>query len=992
VRKMQSQGAKLKLTGAFSFFSSEDKQPFFQLSADSRPDPRAPLSRHPPVTDDDQRLGYVVLDIRTMKQAALLYAPDGENPGKWMQLNSATFRGEKGTAVPELRVFAALREVQAEPGEFDAPAAAAATKINVRESVALSDSPEIGGDSPRASRAEPATASNDDDLAGIAKALGGDGDGERTEPLHLFSLTSEVRSFKSTRRMPVPTASVVVKLVLPAPLLDSVELGGRAPHSVAVPVRTNPPATVTRASEVTLQNGVGSVDFGAGVMGLAAVLAGAPRVCAEVWHKDKYAADQLLGTATVSLAPLLQEPVLDGYAPVMAAVDPDNAMNPRSATAAEHGGVVKVGELRMVLSLAEKGPLPAWASKMGGYDRFPLAASVTGPTQPVPHTPAAHNKHGPTMRASIERAAAMDKDSGGAAPTWSVGEALASQYTGVPTSAETAAAAQHAPEGIHRESVPGMAKSVADSMGGIEDLRKGREYAVAWELEVWKQAQEAKWTAHMRQKEAERMAVLEGEWRRREAQRESDHRRAREDTAVLEKKLAAAVAQVEERERKLIAAEESLSVRREAERREMAQRMSEAQHAVRRLQQECEHQLEMERGRGADVERQKKVLEERVEEANARAAAVERAFHGYKRAHLESSEATLHAEIARLQQQRSDAEQTAHEAVKSRDRFKTQIQKMAKQVVALERERTYLRAALSTVGGEREVRLPVGPAGGKPRPAPSRTDFMSDLFGGADENAAPRMGKNGQRTRGSVDNDDNFLQDFRDSIAALEAEAAEAERQGVPQGLARQNAAKAREDGEPWRPAGVSPAKPPKSPARSKSPGRSVRRSLAAETEEAQLSAKSPSALEQLRARRAAARKESPARERPDADPSWSYGSESGLKALFAEAEAEEASREAARAAQDASRERRSAAAAAEEEERSAPVEPVEPSPEPSPERPKQPVTAASLAEKRSLEKEVRRLVAERAELMATGAYTSSDRVVALIDEKIAELTKAVAR
>jgi len=173
-----------------------------------------------------------------MKQAALLYAPDGENPGKWMQLNSATFRGEKGTAVPELRVFAALREVQAEPGEFDAPAAAAATKINVRESVALSDSPEIGGDSPRASRAEPATASNDDDLAGIAKALGGDGDGERTEPLHLFSLTSEVRSFKSTRRMPVPTASVVVKLVLPAPLLDSVELGGRAPHSVAVPVRT----------------------------------------------------------------------------------------------------------------------------------------------------------------------------------------------------------------------------------------------------------------------------------------------------------------------------------------------------------------------------------------------------------------------------------------------------------------------------------------------------------------------------------------------------------------------------------------------------------------------------------------------------------------------------------------------------------------------------------------------------------------------------------
>ena len=172
-----------------------------------------------------------------------------------------------------------------------------------------------------------------------------------------------------------------------------------------------------------------------------------------------------------------------------------------------------------------------------------------------------------------------------------------------------------------------------------------------------------------------------------------------------------------------------------------------------------------------------------------------------------------------------------------------------------------------------------------------------------------------------------------------------------------------------------------------------MRRSLAAETEEAstEASTKSPSALEQLRARRAASRRESPAKDLGEPDPSWSYGSESGLKALFAEAEAEEAAREAAREAQEASRERRTAAAAAAEREKDAPVA-VEPEPEPSPERPKQPVTAASLAEKRSLEKEVRRLVAERTELMATGAYTSSDRVVAMIDEKIAELTKAVAR
>ena len=41
---------------------------------------------------------------------------------------------------------------------------------------------------------------------------------------------------------------------------------------------------------------------------------------------------------------------------------------------------------------------------------------------------------------------------------------------------------------------------------------------------------------------------------------------------------------------------------------------------------------------------------------------------------------------------------SATDAVRSRDRFKVQIQKMAKQVVALERERTYLRAALAHGG------------------------------------------------------------------------------------------------------------------------------------------------------------------------------------------------------------------------------------------------------------------------------------------------------
>ena len=49
-----------------------------------------------------------------------------------------------------------------------------------------------------------------------------------------------------------------------------------------------------------------------------------------------------------------------------------------------------------------------------------------------------------------------------------------------------------------------------------------------------------------------------------------------------------------------------------------------------------------------------------------------------------------------------------------------------------------------------------------------------------------------------------------------------------------------------------------------------------------------------------------------------------------------------------------------------------------------------SMIEKRALEKEVRRLVNERGDLMRTGAYSSNDRAISLIDERIDELSMQI--
>ena len=966
-----------------------------------------------------------------MKQNALEYAPGGEHAGSWLKLSSATFSADKGASSPEVRVFATLKEVMPSARKHSASDENRSTHEKGHAPDAESDAPETGYsydasakaverdasvDASRASAPPPATTSAD--ASNVFEPKVGKKEPQIKETTHLFTLTADVRSFKSTRRLPFPTASVVVKLSLPPELLDAVSLGGKPRAAAATPVRTNPPAAVARASEVILQNGLGHVDFGAGVMALATALAAGPRVAAEVWHKDAYAADVLLGTATVSLAPLLREPTLDGYAPVMSDADPETPGAPRSALLLD-SEAVKVGEIRVVLSLAEKGPLPSWAAARttataAGADAVfddavavDLASSASQTRDPgsarPERAPSAVVKAS-TLRASMERTAA------------------AAAGTASRTSAPPARRAEAVEAGDGEEAIRGekesrarlevSASGVADSLASMDSLRKGREYAVAWELEVWKQAQEAKWTASMRARESERMAALEGEWRRREAQREAEHRRAKESCLATEKRLAGALASVQERERRLIAAEESLSVRREAERREMAQRMSEAQHAVRRLQQECEHQLEMEKGRAADVERRAESLAERVEEANARAAAVERAFHGYKKAHLESSEATLHAEIATLQQRRADAERTAHDAVKSRDRFKTQIQKMAKQIVALERERTYLRAALANLSARDEnvpatnarsnasARPPLLRGVAPPKPAPSAADFATDLFGGEKSDAS---GKDKDAS-----DPDPFLREFRESVAALEAEARGDDAVERVDRVDRRRAPPS-PGTVPFVPAGVATRSPAKSREPSRSPSRSPARSRPVEAPGEKKSA----ALDQLRSRRARlfASRETKLTQEPleregdrEMPPtgSWSMDSESGLKALFQSAREFEEERAAAardaktppegdakkdggvRTEPDLERSRREGVTQSTGETTTSTnlSNPLS----------KPPITAASLAEKRALEKEVRRLVSERAELMATGAYSSSDRVIELIDEKIAEITAAVAK
>jgi hypothetical protein len=63
----------------------------------------------------------------------------------------------------------------------------------------------------------------------------------------------------------------------------------------------------------------------------------------------------------------------------------------------------------------------------------------------------------------------------------------------------------------------GGGDSGSETDGGGQDAM---EYEVAWQLEMWKRNEEARWEAELRKREALRMDELEAAWRAKEIERE----------------------------------------------------------------------------------------------------------------------------------------------------------------------------------------------------------------------------------------------------------------------------------------------------------------------------------------------------------------------------------------------------------------------------------------------------------------------------------------
>ena len=239
------------------------------------------------------------------------------------------------------------------------------------------------------------------------------------------------------------------------------------------------------------------------------------------------------------------------------------------------------------------------------------------------------------------------------------------------------------------------------------DPRMTAEYQTALEIEMWKQQQEELFTAQLKAKEVEKIKTLTEEWRKRDKEREILTKKKLEEYSQLEEKLKKTIIDIEKRERQLSASETELLRTKEEQRREHERKMVELREASRRMKEDCEHQIEMERAKVREAEDQKQSILLQLRDMEKRYQDKERELLNYKEQQLSKPEVKLEAELSLLRVEKVELERKLESANKSKIHYKQQWGKALKELGKVKQnEQTAAKARLKQQEKElEEMRL-----------------------------------------------------------------------------------------------------------------------------------------------------------------------------------------------------------------------------------------------------------------------------------------------
>ncbi|KXJ28809.1 centrosomal protein of 120 kDa [Exaiptasia diaphana] len=342
----------------------------------------------------------------------------------------------------------------------------------------------------------------------------------------------------------------------------------------------------------------------------------------EVWHRDQMAGNVLLGTATVNLGHILTADKMLSGG----VAGYRQIYSERTNIVTAHQPMRKIGELHIVLGLEDFGPVnpqQLHAARQNIMSLSSTASSLESTSQGSSAIPLAQPQRIPPLQSEPP---------------------------------------------------------------AVTDPRATAEYQAAMELELWKEHQEEMFQSQLQQKETEHIKTLAEDWKRRDKERELLVKKKVEEYAKLEEKLRLTVADFEKREKQLASNELHVAKLKEDLQHEHDKKIQEVKEAMKRMKEDCAHQVEMERAKVRDLEQQKQRFVEQLYAAEKRFQDKENELISYKESQLTKPEVRLQSELDLLKVEKSELERKLDTANKSKIHYKQQWGRALREVARLKQQ------------------------------------------------------------------------------------------------------------------------------------------------------------------------------------------------------------------------------------------------------------------------------------------------------------------
>ncbi|KAG9487890.1 hypothetical protein GDO78_007602 [Eleutherodactylus coqui] len=217
----------------------------------------------------------------------------------------------------------------------------------------------------------------------------------------------------------------------------------------------------------------------------------------------------------------------------------------------------------------------------------------------------------------------------------------------------------------------------------MSEPRETLEYKAALELEMWKEMQEEIFASQLKKKELAHQQVLVEEWKRRELVRDALVKKKLADYSVMEEKLHKALADLEKREHLILNDEMELKKAKTELELQCERSVQERQDTIRRVREDCAHQIELERLKVRQLEEDKIRLQQQLQEAEHKFKLLDKEFQGYKEQQSSKPEIRLQSEINLLTLEKVELERKLESTTKSKLHYKQQWGRALKELARI---------------------------------------------------------------------------------------------------------------------------------------------------------------------------------------------------------------------------------------------------------------------------------------------------------------------